>query len=69
MAHYRENKNHESFNTGVCATSLWGAGVLCQAHAKVKTVKVSFGVSGGVFAKVCTRDCFPLYNIFECLDN
>ena len=34
-----------------------------QVYAKVKTVKVSSGASGGVFAKVCTRESFPLYGI------
>ena len=34
------------------------------ARAKVKTVKVSSGALGGVFAKICTRESFPLYGIY-----
>ena len=29
--------------------------------AKVRTAKISSGASGGIFAKVCTCENFPLY--------
>ena len=52
--------------SSVRADSLWAPR---QAHAKVKTVKVSSGASGGVFAKVCTRESFQLFGtcLYMCM--
>ena len=36
-----------------------------RACAKVKNVKVSSGALGGDFAKVCTRESFPLHGIIS----
>ena len=33
--------------------------------AKIRTVKISSGTSGGIFAKVCTSENFPLYGIIR----
>ena len=37
-------------------------GVVRQAHpTKIKTTKISSGGSGGISAKMCTHENFPLY--------
>ena len=37
--------------------------------AKIRTVKISSGASGGIFTKVCTRRNFPLYSTFTRVSN
>ena len=43
---------------------LYGCGFPTELGAKVKTTKVSSGASGGILAKVCTSENFPLYSIW-----
>ena len=38
-----------------------GCGSIAELIAKVRTAKISSGASGGIFAKVCTSENFPLY--------
>ena len=40
-----------------------GCGFPMELGAKVKTIKLFSGVSGGVFTKICTHENFPLYSI------
>ena len=36
---------------------------IAELVAKVRTVKISSGAAGSIFAKVCTSENFPLYGI------
>ena len=36
---------------------------IAELIAKVRTAKNSSGASGGIFAKVCTSENFPLYGM------
>ena len=37
-----------------------GCGSIAELIAKARTAKISAGASGGIFAKVCTSENFPL---------
>ena len=40
---------------------------IAELVAKIRTVKISYGASGGIFTKVYTSENFPLLYMYTCI--